>query len=325
MIAAEPIALVHAAPDPAGLNAAWGESVGPPVALDGQSDGNGSGSIALLCWNVWIGRGRLREMIGRIRAGDYAQQGFPAGTHVVALIQEAYRGGDDVPAHPRPRSAPRTVLRGGEEDVVGVARELALWLRFAPSMRNGRHRSDRGNAILATMPVAEAEAVVLPFSYQRRVALCAAVDLPGASGGSVRVRVCSAHLDPRGARALDVLGVAGRGRQIDALIRHLDRLPHSPQIVGADLNLARGTLEPAFRRLKAAGFAPGVPPTWPAWSHTYHRWPRLMLDWVLARDTEGRLAGIVVRRLDERPDDDGLLVFGSDHHPLLARVDLAPT
>ena len=49
-----------------------------------------------------------------------------------------------------------------------------------------------------------------------------------------------------------------------------------------------------------------------------------MLDWILARDPGSVLAGVVVRRLDELPDDRGHVVHGSDHHPLLARVELAP-
>jgi hypothetical protein len=31
-----------------------------------------------------------------------------------------------------------------------------------------------------------------------------------------------------------------------------------------------------------------------------------------------------VQRLDEHPRDTGPYVFGSDHHPLLARIDLDP-
>jgi endonuclease/exonuclease/phosphatase (EEP) superfamily protein YafD len=31
-----------------------------------------------------------------------------------------------------------------------------------------------------------------------------------------------------------------------------------------------------------------------------------------------------VRRVDEDPRDRGPDVFGSDHHPLLARIDIAP-
>lgn len=315
---------LHTDGDDGGLNSAWREAVGPPVAFDAADAHPSAGPLALLCWNVWIGRGRLGELIGRIRDGAYAAQGLDAGVHVVALIQEGYRGGDPIPRTLRPRSAPRTVLGGREQDIVETAASCGLSLRFAPSMRNGRDRSDRGNAVLSTLPLAEAEAIELPFTYQRRVAVTAAVDVERPGGGRLRLRVASAHLDPRGPTALDILGVRGRGRQAEKLVRHLDRLPREPQIIGADLNLARGVAEPAFRRLAGAGFTPGAPPAWPAWGHTYHRWPRLMLDWVLARDPGGALAGVVVRRIDEQADDRGLVVFGSDHHPLLARVDLAP-
>lgn len=318
-----PAITLHTNGDSAGPNAAWREAVGPPVALD-LPDGEGSGPLALLCWNVWIGRGRLGEVIGRIRDGHYETQGLPAGVPVVALVQEAYRAGDAVPPGVVPRTAPRTVLRGREEDIVATAESLNMSLRFAPSMRNGRHRSDRGNAILSTLPLGEAEAVELPFTFQRRVAVTATVEVARPGGGTVRLRVASAHLDPRGPTARDILGVAGRGRQSEALVRHLDGHPREPQIVGADLNLARGPTEPALRHLARAGFRPGLPAAWPTWGHTYHRWPRLVLDWILARDPGSVLAGVVVRRLDELPDDRGHVVHGSDHHPLLARVELAP-
>lgn len=319
---APPAIVLRTDGDAAGLNASWRESVGPPVSLD-AAPGPAAGPLALLCWNVWIGRGRLTEVVGRIRDGGYESHGLPAGAPIVALIQEAYRDGDEVPRRWPTRTAPRTVLGGQEESIVAVAEALGMSLRFAPSMRNGRHRSDRGNAILSTLPLLDAEAVELPFTYQRRVALTAATELMRPDGGRVRLRVASAHLDPRGPTALDILGVAGRGRQAKALVAHLDGLAPGPQIVGADLNLARGVAEPAFRQLAHAGFAPGIPLAWPAWGHTYHRWPRLLLDWILARDPGRALSGVVTRRIDEQPDDRGLVVYGSDHHPLLARVELA--
>src|SRR5690606_953726 len=181
----QPVVL-HTDDDAAGLNAAWREAVGPPVALD-VPGGDAKGPVALLCWNVWIGRGRLGEVVGRIREGRYESQGLPAGAPMVALIQEAYRDGDAVPLRPRPRTAPRTVLGGREESIVAAAEALGMSLRFAPSMRNGRHRSDRGNAILATVPLLETEAIELPFTYQRRVALTALVELARPGGGRVRV------------------------------------------------------------------------------------------------------------------------------------------
>ena len=52
--------------------------------------------------------------------------------------------------------------------------------------------------------------------------------------------------------------------------------------------------------------------------------PRLLiqLDYLLFRDPAGIIAQAPVVRLDEHPQDRGPLVFGSDHHPLLAAVHL---
>jgi hypothetical protein len=52
--------------------------------------------------------------------------------------------------------------------------------------------------------------------------------------------------------------------------------------------------------------------------------PRLLLDWLLVRDPGGTIAGLEIERVDEQPDDRGPYVFGSDHHPLLARLSFAP-
>jgi endonuclease/exonuclease/phosphatase family metal-dependent hydrolase len=181
-------------------------------------------------------------------------------------------------------------------------------------MRNASERSDRGNAILSTLPLAEARGVELPFILQRRVAVSAVVIVAGR-----RLGIASAHLDPRGPVGHKWLGAAGRAQQV----RHLlDELPESTTVLGADLNLGRGRAEPAWRSLGEAGFQPGLPPVLPAWRHTYHALPRLVLDYLLVRDQAGTLSGARVSRLDEDPADRGPTVFGSDHHPLLARIDL---
>jgi endonuclease/exonuclease/phosphatase family metal-dependent hydrolase len=92
--------------------------------------------------------------------------------------------------------------------------------------------------------------------------------------------------------------------------------------LGADLNLGRGRYEPAWRLLTDAEFTFGVPPTLPRWRHTYHALPRLVLDYLLVRNRLGDIIEARVHRLDEHPNDRGARVFGSDHHPLLARIDL---
>jgi endonuclease/exonuclease/phosphatase family metal-dependent hydrolase len=181
-------------------------------------------------------------------------------------------------------------------------------------MRNGTGRSDRGNAILSDLPLADAAAFELPLVLQRRVPLVAT--LPLAHGP---VHVASAHLDPRGPPGYAWLGVSGRARQTEYL---LEQLAGDAVVLGADLNLGRGRRERTWRLLHEAGFVPGVPPVTPPWRHTFHALPRLVLDYVLVRDRVRRFARAVVERLDEHPLDRGSAVFGSDHHPLLARVDL---
>ncbi|MDQ3138052.1 MAG: hypothetical protein M3Q93_10770, partial [Gemmatimonadota bacterium] len=291
---------------------AWRANVGDSVALDlADPPHEAVTGVALLSWNCWIGRGRLDEVIHRVRE--------LAGLPVVALVQEAYRADPSVPSRaaglaarraagafpPRPRA---------RADIVETAHALGLNLRYVPSMRNGAGRSDRGNAILSDLPLAGARAFELPMVLQRRVPIAAT--LPLAHGP---LHVVCAHLDPRGSPGHAWLGVAGRASQTDHLLR---QLPGDLTVLGADLNLGRGRRERSWRLLHDAGFAPGVPPVIPAWRHTFHALPRLVLDYILVRDRAGHLASAVVERLDEHPTDRGPTVFGSDHHPLLARLEV---
>ncbi|HEX5387347.1 MAG TPA: endonuclease/exonuclease/phosphatase family protein [Gemmatimonadales bacterium] len=309
--------------------AQWRDAVGAPLEVDAPAahhprGPSTHGTLLIVTWNLWIGRGRLHEVIPRARAAC-AAPGAPAdGAPVVVLLQEAVRAGDAVPeASPQStgvRHRPRRELP--ECDVADLARSLGYTLRYAPSMRNGAARSDRGCAILSSLPLEDAVAWELPFSYQRRVALAATVRLAGGR----RVRVASAHLDNRGGRPRDILGVGGRGRQAEMLVQRLTaRLPADvPVALGADLNLARGRREHTWRALAEAGFRNGLPERPPRWRHTFHRVPRLNLDWLLVRDVGSSLARVEVHRLDETPLDRGRYVFGSDHHPLAARIEVAP-
>jgi endonuclease/exonuclease/phosphatase family metal-dependent hydrolase len=282
----------------------------PPV----RPDTGNLETLAILSWNVWIGRGRLGELITRVRDGAFASLGIERDLPLVALVQEALRADESVPSASNGLAA-REVLSaaGGREDVVEVARRLGLHLRYIPSMRNAGGRSDRGNAILSTLPLLDARGIELPLVLQRRVALTAAL------AGTRPLSLISAHLEPRGPVGYKWLGAAGRAQQI----RHLlERLEDDSVILGADLNLGRGRAEPTWRSLAEAGFAFGIPGGVPAWRHTYHALPRLVLDYILVRDRAGALDRMRVHRLDEHPADRGATVFGSDHHPLLARVDL---
>lgn len=297
----------------------WRQNVGAPVALDlADSAGTDAGSLVVLSWNVWIGRGRLRQLIARIRQGEFAGLGADPDLPLLVLLQEAYRSDATIPPAPS-GSAGRVLVAqlGPQEDVVETAEALGLNLRYAPSMRNGTLQSDRGNAILSNLPLSDAHAIELPLVLQRRVALSAGLTL-----GNRFLRVVSAHLDPRGPPGHRWLGAAGRELQARYLI---SSVADETVVLGADLNLGRGRYERAWRVLTEAGFSFGVPPSIPSWRHTFHALPRLVLDYVLVRDRPGAIRQAKVHRLDEHPQDRGPRVFGSDHHPLLGRIDFNPT
>ncbi|HEX6645240.1 MAG TPA: hypothetical protein VF037_11195, partial [Gemmatimonadales bacterium] len=219
--------------------AGWRKNVGGHVALDLAAPRASGGTLVVLSWNAWIGRGDIAGLVERVRRGEW--EGFPAGAPFVALIQEAYRADDTIP-EAASRHVARDFSRHGdyEHEISAVARQLGLNLRYAPSMRNGLARSDRGNAILSDLPLTDAVATELPFSMQRRTVVSATI-----AAGDWRLRLHAAHLDPRGAAAIDLLGFAGRLRQAHELLRLVKAAPELPHLVGADLNLAREEREPA--------------------------------------------------------------------------------
>jgi endonuclease/exonuclease/phosphatase family metal-dependent hydrolase len=295
----------------------WRQNVGAPVALDLAPPPTGEPqSLVVLSWNVWIGRGKLQAVISRIRQGDFADLGAEPDLPLLVLLQEAYRSDPTLPPASGPAGRVLTAQLGPQEDVVETARAQGLNLRYAPSMRNGAFSSDRGNAILSTLPLLDSHAIELPLVLQRRVAVSSELSL-----GSRTLRVVSAHLDPRGPPGHRWLGAAGRERQAHHLI---SSIPDGTVVLGADLNLGRGRYERAWRALIDAGYTFGVPASTPSWRHTFHALPRLVLDYLLVRDGPGLIRQARVHRLDEHPQDRGPRVFGSDHHPLLGRIDFHP-
>ena len=300
---------------------AWRDNVGAALAVDGQPRRfDPVRTVVVLSWNMWIGRGNLAGIVSRIRDGSWSATGIPRDTPIVALIQEAYRADDSIPAASNGHGGRDFSGRSRREhEIRAVAEQLKFNLRYAPSMRNGPYHSDRGNAILSDLPLVDTLATELPFAMQRRVAVSATVVLDG-----LPIRVHAAHLDPRGGSALDLLGLRGRLAQVQALISSMPVDPQMPQLLGADLNLVRHRREPAFRALVDAGFVTGIPEVAITWPHTYHRQPRLMLDWILLANRGERIRRVAVQRLDENLRDAGRYVFGSDHHPLLAMISLDP-
>jgi endonuclease/exonuclease/phosphatase family metal-dependent hydrolase len=297
---------------------AWRANVGSPVALDAAPPAASRlRGIDILCWNVAIGLGRLDALLDVIRAGSYGPVATADDRPLIILAQEAFRSDDSVPGsteslHHGGRLAART-----RADIVDVATRFGLSLRYSPSMRNGVHASDRGNAILSSVRLTGAEAFLLPYVRQRRVAVAARID------GHPELAFVSAHLDTHGrARRGEAPLAVGAGRAVQARALGVAITRLAPSVVlGADLNSLFGMTDPAVRELVQAGMHPAR--RIGTWRHTFHRPLRLLLDHVLYRCTERRIVHAEVIRIDEQPGDRSRTVFGSDHHPLLARVELS--
>jgi endonuclease/exonuclease/phosphatase family metal-dependent hydrolase len=297
----------------------WHGNIGHSVALDlAPPMPPGVRSLDLLSWNLAIGRAYLDEILSRLKTDAFGNVGETAERPLVLLLQEAYRSDPSVPEAAVNRYHGGHVPVGTRRDIVDFAVEHNFSLRYAPSMRNGRHRSDRGNAVLANVAIASARGFVLPYIRQRRVVVKAEVE------GLPWLTFVSAHLDT-GGRAPNTRGFrrfgAGRAAQTDELLRRLSE--HGQQrsfVIGADLNTPRGARDPAVRSLLSGALlhAAGSEKI----RHSFHGPLRLLLDHVFYRSPDQRIKSVQVIRLDETRDDGGRRVFGSDHHPLLAHIEL---
>ncbi len=295
----------------------WHGNVGEAVALDLAGPlVRGVTGLDVLSWNVAIGLGRLEEVVNQLRAGALDGEVRRANRPLVGLVQEAYRSDTTIPEHMLSRHHGGKAPRRARSDIVDVAHALGMSLRYAPSMRNGAHRSDRGNAILSSVSIAHARAFALPHVRQRRIAVAAEL------GGLPMLTFASAHLDTRRAR---LQRQSGRLLQATSLGKHLADEWGTDQsvVLGADFNSYLGAREPMFAELHRQGFlrlAHNGPTR-----HTFHaRGVRMLLDHVMIRSTPATVAAAEVVRLDETDSDRELTIFGSDHHPLLARIELAP-
>jgi endonuclease/exonuclease/phosphatase family metal-dependent hydrolase len=164
-----------------------------------------------------------------------------------------------------------------------------------------RHPHGRiiGNAIVSSLPLADARAVVLPRQRQPRAAVAAGVAVAG-----LNLFVVSVHLENRGAWwQLGPLDEAARGRQATALVGALPR--HAFGIVGGDLNTWLGPNEPAWRTLLTR-----FPDTPPRSRYDATFWRRALLDHLFFDLPDGWTAE---RRV--LPDR-----YGSDHHPVLGQL-----
>lgn len=297
---------------------AWRRNIGAPVALDiAPPAAVQPVGLDVVSWNVAVGAGDVDELLRRVRAGAYSGFGLDPARPLVLLLQEAYRTDSTIPELAVSRHHGGHRLIPGRHDVADFAQRAGLSLRYVPSMRNGNHRSDRGNAVLASVALEDAHAFLLPYVRQRRVAVTTHL------AGIPDIVLATAHLDtggrPRGGPLLTRFA-AGRLMQAHELASRLVDPEHDACVVlGADLNTPLGVRDPVVRALLGSGFHPSHRVG--DWRHTYHGGVRLLLDHVLFRSPTERIVRVAVTRVDEVPGDRSGRVFGSDHHPLLARVD----
>jgi endonuclease/exonuclease/phosphatase family metal-dependent hydrolase len=296
----------------------WRANVGGPLAIEhAPPAARRLAGVDVLCWNVAIGLGRLGDVVAALRAGAWGGAGTSAERPLVVLVQEAYRIDDTVPgAHASHHHGGLAAGEAERADIADVAHSLGLSLRYSPSMRNGAHPSDRGNAVLSTARLTGARALLLPYVRQRRVAVAASL------AGHPELSFVSAHLDTHGQPRREASALrfaAGRIVQARALAAGLARTAGSV-VLGADLNTMLGMSDPAIRALVEAGMHPARRVG--GWRHTFHTPFRLLLDHVLYHSADRAIAHAEVTRIDEAPRDRSRGVFGSDHHPLLARIEL---
>jgi endonuclease/exonuclease/phosphatase family metal-dependent hydrolase len=267
--------------------------------------------IAFVSWNLHVGAGDVERFVEDLKAGRLTNGRKPA--QVVLMFQEAVRG-EGVPAVlPEGAATARRIGTAGEpgshHEIEAIARRLGMSVLYVPSMRNGSPSNrylatDRGNAILSTLPLSAPAAIELPVGHQRRVAITAAVPVR-IGEQDVDLAVGAAHLDTVGrARTLWLFGASAlRGKQALAM---LGALPEKgPMILGADLNTWLGASEPAPRTL--GRFFPNTP--------TEKREGTflggLLLDYMFFRAPAGWRA-----HFDRVPDK-----YGSDHYPLVGWLE----
>lgn len=241
-----PAPTVDVVPDSSPALRAWRANVGPPlVDRAGRSCEDAPiDSLLVVSWNVHLGHAQFVRFVTDLRAG----RAIPGVRirHFVILTQEAFREGDEVPDMAGAGGCTRR-MGGNGADIDALADSLGLALFYVPSMRNGcddATRQDRGNAILATLPLSNLKAVELPLMRQRRVAALADVKGESSDGHEWTLSLASVHLENRGP-GIPRSWVHGRARQAQALVAALPNT--SLAALGGDFNTLSGAQEPAVR------------------------------------------------------------------------------
>jgi endonuclease/exonuclease/phosphatase family metal-dependent hydrolase len=239
----------------------------------------------------------------------------------VLLLQEAFRASPEVPRDLGPDTKSGRRVAPGPNDradrsIEAVAMRNGLHLLYVPSMRNGDANDppeDRGNAILATFPLRDWEALELPMERQRRVAIAARIAIGLQRDRPVELQLVNLHLDYRSrwGRLHRSLG-SGRADQSRVVAEHYG---HEPlMILGGDLNTwFGGPGEEAVRILSEV--APHPDPRLDL--HTVGGpgpIPDLMLDHLFFR-LPAEMAGSYEVIQDR---------YGSDHYPVVGRISHDP-
>jgi endonuclease/exonuclease/phosphatase family metal-dependent hydrolase len=294
------------------------DSVGPSVLRQPPAGSNSSDldEVAVVSWNVHVGGGDIVTLVEQLQSGTLTGRQV---SHYVLLLQEAYRLGGGVRPLSQDIRVPRRIapknLTRTREDIVSVARTLNVGLYYVPSMRNGTGPpfEDRGNAILSTLPLRDLQAIELPFTRQRRIAIGAVIHGVHRSAEPWAIRAVSVHLDAlAGASRLWIFASGWRGKQADGVLAALNR--REPSVVGADLNTwFLGKWERAYKRLEAAYLGTGETIV-PNGSDRHGR-----LDYVFFRLPAG-WGSRTWRPVDPcgLRDDE----CGSDHRPIVAILTL---
>lgn len=282
--------------------ARWRASVGPPLLrAEASPIPTRSDEITVVSWNTALGSGDLAAMLRDVPA--------VGGRPIVLLLQEVYRRGPSVPRLLEANAAfarrlGGAVPRGAPTHVDAMAAAVGMTAYYVPSMRNGGRDSDedRGNAILANVPITDLTAIELPFEKQRRVAVAAHVAGVSADGVPWKLRVVSAHLDNAVPRRVWIGSEYGRARQARALVAAFQ--DDTPTVLAGDFNTWFGFCDQAFVETARA-----YPQTVKTDRRATFR-GLLRLDHVFYRLP--RAWQRTLRRAESR--------FGSDHSPLIGTI-----
>jgi endonuclease/exonuclease/phosphatase family metal-dependent hydrolase len=226
--------------------------------------------LAVVSWNMDAGGGDLSRLVVDLSSGRLTRGPVPG---VLLLVQEA--------------------TEQGVREAAAASGSGPLSLFFTPALHNPPRT---GNAILSSMPLADARVIDLPRERRSRTAAIAMVEV-----GGHRLFVASTHLENRLGWQRGFFADRARKRQADALLRALPAAGHG--ILGGDMNTMFPNESALAALLDRFDDTPREAP-----QPTYRG--RLVLDHVFFDLPDGWTATRDV--LQDR--------YGSDHHPVLGVV-----